>query len=140
LENIVTNLPLPTGKIFVIPMDARRGITESTFNLPDGGVCRLGTITVRSDIEDSARLGDHYHPGTESFEVSIGGGWLYTANAQTPERISTQRVVAGDTIVIPANVVHTFLLEPGSVLRSVANAPFDNDWIVGCMLNLPVDA
>jgi quercetin dioxygenase-like cupin family protein len=124
---------LPVGAVGLVSEDPRRRITEAVLDLPGGGCCRVGEITVGDQI---ARLGDHHHPDTEMFIIRQGSGTLYTASAENTTDVACQSFQTGDTIVVPAGTVHTFLCNPGTVLTSIANQPFTKDWIVGCRLDL----
>jgi len=130
----MSTVSLSLGKDGVVHEDARRTITEATLGLPDGSVLRVGTITVK---DGTNTLGNHYHPDTETFLIRAGSARLYTASADTPDDVSSQDLVAGDTVVIPARVIHTFVCGPGTVLESIATQPFTEDWIVRHSLTLP---
>lgn len=124
---------LPMGTVGLVHEDDRRRITEAVLDLPDGKCCRVGEITVGGQ---TARLGDHHHPDVETFIVRAGSGMLYTASAENPSDVVFQTFQTGDTIVVPAGVVHTFLCEPGTVLTSIAYQPFTPGWIIACKLDL----
>jgi mannose-6-phosphate isomerase-like protein (cupin superfamily) len=135
---------LPTLPLATVSDDVRRTVQEAAMTLPDGATFRLGVIACKDDAPSGTRLGDHSHPAEETFLVAKGEFVLYLLDAADVtgnpdhidrDKISAQTVVEGETLVIPAGTVHTFVpTVPGSVLHSYARAPFTKDWIVGCKL------
>lgn len=117
--------------------DARRDITEVVHQLSDGGCCRISVITVSDTATDALRLGDHYHPGDETFVCLDGGAVLYTAPADDLTRIYAQTIEKDQSVNIRAGIVHTFVCDAGTVLQSIANTPFTEDWIILAKLTLP---
>lgn len=114
------------------PADSRRKIVEAGTYLPNGKYFRTSTITTTADPQDPTaliRLGDHWHPETECFTVVAGGGKLYTAMRDEPHKITCQTFVAGQMIVIPAGVVHTFMCLPGTTLVACVDWPFSEAMI-----------
>lgn len=116
----------------------RRNLSEVVFRELLGGCCRVGTITVSPYVIEPVRLGDHYHPGTESFVVRAGSVTLYTAPSTDESDITVTVLSAGQTVEIPAGTVHTFLCARGAELLSIAHHEFDDNWIVDVpALNIP---
>jgi len=91
-------------------------------------------IVVSDAATQPLRLGDHYHPGDESFVILAGGAELRTAPADDPTDVTQQRLVAGDTINIPPRTIHTFVCDPGTKLQSLTGTPFSDSWIVPAKL------
>lgn len=139
---------LPVLPFATVSDDPRRTVQEAQMTLPDDAVFRIGVITCKADAPSGTRLGDHFHPGEETFLVVKGEFVLYLLDADDVpadskdidrSKVSAQTLIEGDTLVIPAGVVHTFVpLMPGSVLHSYAREPFGDTWIVGC--KLPITA
>jgi mannose-6-phosphate isomerase-like protein (cupin superfamily) len=117
-------------------VDARRRITEVVLPLTDGSCCRVSKIEVASSAEGSVRLGDHYHPGDESFVVLTGSAQLYTAPADDLTSVTCQGISAGQAVNIPPRVAHVFVCTPGTRLHSIANTPFSESWIIPARLDL----
>ena len=108
----------------------RRLISETVHHLSNGSCRRITLIETLSDAPEALRLGDHSHPDHELFIVRTGTAVLYVAPVNDLTDVTVYHLTAGDTIDIPADVAHTFLCQPGTVLESHADHEYYDGWII----------
>lgn len=119
---VVTAAPF-TDKLGMPPVheDYRRNITENVRLNKDGMLDRTTRIEVTGT---NVALGNHCHDFAEPF-TGIGGGTLYTAPADNPADITSHDLPKeGWKVTIPANIVHTFVLNEGAILVSRTDRHF----------------
>lgn len=106
----------------LVHADERRTIHEMVYGPVAGPLTRVTRIDV---MADGAVLGNHYHPvGDEHFVVQEGAGTLFLASTDNPNDVAKRTFRVGDSITVPANTIHTFVCQAGTVLVAVT------DWLL----------
>lgn len=101
--------------------DDRRTLVEWIKDIP---VKCLKTIYVKSN----APLGDHYHNNKdEIFYVAKGKGVYKIREPRKNSKIYRQWIYEGECIKVDRGLVHTFEMQPGSILLEAATEPYNHE-------------
>jgi hypothetical protein len=122
----ITVSPAPFTDVPGMPhvhTDARRIITETVTDMASAG--EIDRVTRIEVTGTEVALGNHYHSFDEAFSGK-GGGKLLTVDAYDPRQVVTVHDLpeGGWETMIPADVIHTFVLSAGAVLVSHTDRHF----------------